>query len=70
MSLAPVISSDWEATSGNKWTVPVGGSIGRVLKIGKQAVNLKVGTFYNVVKPNDATDWNFQFELTFLFPKK
>jgi hypothetical protein len=69
-SLAPVISSNWEATSGNKWTVPVGGSIGRVVKIGKQAVNLKIGTFYNVVKPDDATDWNLQFEVTLLFPKK
>jgi hypothetical protein len=70
VSLAPVISSNWEATSGNQWTVPVGGSVGRVFKIGKQAVNFKVGTFYNVVKPNDATDWNFQFELALLFPKK
>jgi len=70
VSMAPVISSNWEATSGNKWTVPVGGAIGRVFKVGEQAVNLRVGTYYNAVAPNNASDWNFQFELTFLFPKK
>jgi hypothetical protein len=69
ISTAPVLTSNWEATSGNKWTVPVGGGIGRVFKLGKQPVNLKVATYYNVVAPNNATDWNFQFTWTFLFPK-
>jgi hypothetical protein len=70
VSLAPVISSDWEAKSDNKWTVPVGGSVGRVFRMGKQPVNIRAGTYYNAVTPDDATKWNFQVEWTFLFPKK
>jgi hypothetical protein len=69
LSMAPVITSNWEATDDNKWTVPVGGGVGRVFKLGKQHVNIKAATYYNAVSPKDASDWNFQFTWTFLFPK-
>jgi hypothetical protein len=32
-------------------------------------VNMRVGGYYNVVKPDDASDWNLQTQLTFMFPK-
>ncbi len=70
MSTAPVITANWEAEGGNEWTVPFGAGVGRVFKIGKQHVNLKLAAYYNVEKPDDATDWNLQFTWTFLFPEK
>jgi hypothetical protein len=69
LSSAPVIKANWEADSGNKWTVPFGGGLGRVFKIGKQHVNIKAAGYYNVEKPDNASDWNLQFTFTFLFPK-
>jgi len=69
LSTAPVITADWEADSGNEWTVPVGGGLGRVFKIGEQHVNMKGAVYYNVESPDDATDWNLQLTCTFLFPK-
>jgi hypothetical protein len=71
LSSAPVITANWEADdSDDKWTVPFGGGIGRVFKIGKQPVNLKAAAYYSVEKPDHASDWNLQFTWTFLFPKK
>jgi hypothetical protein len=69
LSTAPVITSNWEADSGNQWTVPFGGGVGRVFKIGKQPVNVKLAAYYSVWSPEDASDWNVQFSWTFLFPK-
>jgi hypothetical protein len=49
--------------------VPFGGGLGRVFTIGKQPVNLKVAGYYSVERPDNASDWNLQAQLTFLFPK-
>jgi hypothetical protein len=70
VSSAPVITADWEANSGNQWTVPLGGGIGRVIHWGKQAVNLKAAVYGNVVRPDNASDYNIQLSATFLFPEK
>ena len=69
LSTAPVITANWEADSGDQWTVPVGGGVGRVFKIGKQYVNMKAAAYYNVDKPDNASDWNMQLTCTFPFPK-
>ena len=70
LTTAPTITANWEADdSGDKWTVPFGGGVGRVFKIGKQPLNLKVSGYYNVEKPQYASDWNLQTQLTFMFPK-
>jgi len=70
VSTAPVITANWKADSGNKWTVPFGAGLGRIFHIGKQAVNVKGAVYYSAVKPDNGSDWNFQFTWTFLFPKK
>jgi hypothetical protein len=69
LTTAPIITANWEADSDNTWTVPFGGGAGRVFKIGKQPVNLKVAGYYSLEKPDNASDWNLQAQLTFLFPK-
>lgn len=69
MTSAPIFTANWEASSGERWTVPLGGGIGRVFKIGKQAVNSSGQIFYNVEKPALQGDWVFRFQFTLLFPK-
>lgn len=69
LSSGPVITANWEADSGQQWTVPIGGGAGRVFKMGKQHVNMKLAAYYNVEAPDDATDWNLQLEFTLMFPK-
>jgi len=66
---APVITANWEASSDNTWTVPLGGGVGRVFKIGKQPVNASIQGYYNVEKPRLGADWTLRAQLQLLFPK-
>jgi hypothetical protein len=49
----PTISYNDNGSSGNKWTVPVGLTIGKTIKIGNMPVNFKIAAEYSVVSPDD-----------------
>jgi hypothetical protein len=66
---APIITANWEADSNERWTVPFGGGVGKIFRIGKQPVNAQVSAYYNVEKPTDGADWQLRAQLQFLFPK-
>lgn len=68
LSSAPIITANWKASSGNKWTVPLGGGFGRVFKIGQQPVNMRAEAYGNVEKPRGGPDWATKFTFQFLFP--
>jgi hypothetical protein len=70
LSSTPTITADWEADSDDRWKVPVGGGVGRLVKFGKQPVDLKLQGFYNVENPKGTADWSLQLQLKLLFPKK
>ncbi len=69
LTFAPIITADWEAESGQSWTVPLGLGIGQIMRFGKQPVNLQASAYYNVEKPDNAADWQLRLQLQFLFPK-
>jgi len=69
LSFSPIVTANWEAGSGEKWTVPLGLSIGQIMKFGNQPVNLQAGAYYNVERPTGAPEWNIRLQLQFLFPK-
>jgi hypothetical protein len=69
ISSAPIITANWKADSGNQWTVPVGGGVGKIFRIGKQPVNAQAQAFYNVERPDNGPDWTLRLQLQFLFPK-
>ena len=69
LSSAPIITANWEADSGNQWTVPFGGGVGKIFKIGKQPLNAQVQAFYNVEKPDGGAGWTLRLQLQLLFPK-
>jgi hypothetical protein len=70
LSSAPTLTANWSAPdSDDQWTIPIGGGIGKVLKIGKQPVNISVRAYYNAVSPEGGADWQLQCQLQFLFPK-
>jgi len=70
LSTGPNITANWAADdSDDRWTVPVGGGVGKIVKIGKLPVNLSFRTYYNVEKPHHGADWQIQFTATLLFPK-
>jgi len=69
LTSSPIITSDWEKDSSNRWTVPFGGGIGKLATFGKQPVDFKLQAFSNVEKPDGGPDWSMMFAVKFLFPK-
>lgn len=69
LASSPIITADWRASSGNKWTVPIGGGGGKILRIGKQAVNAYIQAFDNVVRPHEAGNWTLRVQVQLLFPR-
>ena len=43
LTTAPLITGDWESDAENRWTVPIGGGIGRIFKIGHQPTTMPSG---------------------------
>ncbi len=67
---SPVNTFDWNANLDNRFLIPLGGGGGRVFAIGKQAVSMFAGGYYNVARPLGNPDWQVIFTCTLLFPKK
>jgi len=69
LSSGPIITADWEASSSNTWTIPLGGGLGKIFKVGKQPMNATIQGYYNVEKPSNGPDWTLRLQLQMLFPK-
>jgi hypothetical protein len=69
LASSPIVTANWRASSGNKWTVPVGGGGGKIFRVGKQAINAYVQAFDNVVRPHDAGNWTLRLQVQLLFPR-
>ncbi|MBV1916176.1 MAG: transporter [Pseudomonadales bacterium] len=66
---APIITANWEAESGEQWTVPIGGGIGQIMRWGKLPVNLQASLYYNVKTPTNGADWQMRLQAQLMFPK-
>jgi len=69
LTFAPIITANWEADSGNTWTVPLGLGIGQVTRFGKQPVNMQASVYYNVITPDFGAKWQLRLQLQLMFPK-
>jgi hypothetical protein len=64
------ILADWHAPSGDKWTVPVGLAIAKVVKLGRLPVRVQVAGQYMPVHPSEfGQEWNVQLVLSPVIPK-
>ncbi len=63
-----IIESDWKAPSSDRWTVPIGGGFGKLFDIGKQSVALYGQASYNVVSPDESSDWGLTIGFELIFP--
>jgi hypothetical protein len=66
----PTTTANWEATNGGRWIVPLGGGIGRIMKLGPQPVNLGLQFYGNAVHPPGGSPWSLRLAIAFLYPKK
>lgn len=72
LTSTPSITADWEAEDRrNRWTVPIGGGVGKVMFRGeKHPININVQGFYFLEKTDRAPDWTLQMQFQLLFPDK
>ncbi len=67
----PIMTADWTAESGNQWTVPVGGGVGKMMKFDNfPPLDFKLQAFSNVVKPTGGADWQMFFVVKLILPKQ
>jgi len=66
---APIITADWEADGDDRWTVPIGAGVGKIVRLGKLPVNAQASAYYNVVRPDNAAEWQLRIQIQLLFPR-
>jgi hypothetical protein len=78
----PIVTANWhngaegdaadgdDTTPGGRWTIPFGGGVGRVMRLGMQPVNLSANFYGNAVHPPGASSWGMRLQIALLFPKK
>lgn len=65
----PTITANWNAEKGQKWTVPVGGGVSKLVFMGKVPVSLGMQYYNNVIRPDYAGKSELRFVTTFVFAK-
>ena len=69
LSTAPSITADWNAPSGQEWTVPLGVGVSKLDVIGKQPFNLSLQYYHNVVRPDNAGADVVRMVVALLYPR-
>jgi hypothetical protein len=81
LTTSPIVTADWKADrGGDVWTVPVGGGVGKLFRLGqilpledhpiaKLPINTQLAAYGNVVKPEFGPEWQLRFQIQFLFPQ-
>jgi len=71
LTTTPIMTADWNAKSGEQWTIPIGGGAGKLFKFENfPPLDVRMQAFSNVVKPTNAPDWQVMFSLKLILPKQ
>ena len=69
----PTNSSDetanWNADSDNRWTIPIGGGVGKIIHFGKLPVSMQLSGYDNAGRPEFGADWQIRAQFQLMFPK-
>jgi hypothetical protein len=78
----PIVTANWhnqaggesadgdDTPPGGRWTVPFGGGVGRVMRLGTQPVNLSANFYGNAIHPPGASSWGMRLQIALLYPQK
>ncbi len=64
---SPIWTANWEREE--KWTIPIGGGVGKMHAFGKLPVDFKLGYYDNVKSPERSPGSSWLFAVKFLLPK-
>src|SRR5271170_8068850 len=70
--LEQTVIANWRASSGNVLLLPLGGGLGRVVRLGYQPMSVSVQAYTNAVHPDiqPSPSWQLKFAVSLLFPRK
>lgn len=82
VSSSPILTANWhnkatgdaangnDTTSGGRWTIPFGGGVGRITRLGFQPVNIQANFYGNAVHPSGGSSWGMRLQIALLYPKR
>jgi len=65
----PIITADWNAPD-NGWMVPIGGTVGKGFRVGSQMLDVNIGYYHYMVRPDAAPRSKMMITFKLLWPKK
>lgn len=68
LSFSPIITANWDAPSGQEWTVPLGLGITRTVVFNRRPMNIGAQYYYNVEHPDAAAGQTLRFIVALLYP--
>jgi len=68
ISTAPLITADWSAPEGERWTVPIGVGVSKITHIGDQPMSFELQYYHNLKNPTPAGAEQLRLEATLLWP--
>jgi hypothetical protein len=69
LAYAPIITANWDAPSGNEWTVPVGIGISRTVVFNKRPMSLSAQYYHNAKRPDGSAANQLRIIVSLLYPK-
>jgi hypothetical protein len=69
LTTAPLNLANWNAESGNQWTVPLGFGFSRTTVFNRRPISLALQYYYNVERPDGAAGQQLRIQFSFLYPK-
>jgi hypothetical protein len=70
VSYSPIITANWDAPSGEEWTVPLGGAITKTTAFNGRPLSLGVHYYHNLDHPTAAAADLFRLQISFLYPSR
>ena len=64
-----LITANWKESNDNRWTIPIGGGIGKIIRTKHRHLDFRAQTYWLVEKPQFGPDWGLQFTVKWLFTK-
>jgi hypothetical protein len=69
LTSSPILTANWEKIRSDRWTVPIGGGVGKIVHLEKLPVNIYTQIFRNVETSDGTTHWSARLQVQFLFPR-
>jgi hypothetical protein len=67
---SPIITSNWKRNSDERWSVPLGGGLGRAFKNSGQSFNSQISAYYTVIHPDSLPypKWQLRWQAAWVLP--